>query len=260
MVVHQSNKGVGSARNIGLSFASGEIIGWVDSDDYVHEDYFEVMVKNIEEHDVDISMCDVVVEREGRFRYDYQIGNKSKSLNVLEALELLCVDDNCKSWLMNKCFKRNLFEGISFPERKVLEDYSILHEIFSKARGIFYTRETFYCYEENPTSLTHHVSLEDRWSWVYPAAERYEFIKKNWPSLKEIAFNSFIEIVDGCFITAIEQGFDIDFWSSPERKEFLNKYKHEIILNIFRGDNIMCVWRRRRFVLFSYFITYLYFH
>ena len=227
-VIHQSNKGVGAARNTGLELANGDVIGWVDSDDYVLSDYFEIMVRNIAKHSVDISMCDLVVERQGSFRYDYPIDNLSRKLTRLEALTLLCRDGNCKSWLMNKCFKRYLFEDIRFPERMALEDYSVLHKIFAKAEGVFYTKETFYNYEENPKSLTHDVTLEDRWNWVYPAAERYEFIKKHYPEIRDVASQSVINFVEDCFRLSMKQGVKASFWRDGKRRGFLRNYAKEL--------------------------------
>ncbi|MDE7056398.1 MAG: glycosyltransferase family 2 protein, partial [Lactobacillus sp.] len=53
-VIHQPNKGVASARNTGLSAASGEWIAWVDSDDLVSASYIKTLKKCIASIDADI--------------------------------------------------------------------------------------------------------------------------------------------------------------------------------------------------------------
>lgn len=56
-VVHKENGGLSDARNAGMDISTGDYIGFVDSDDYVDEDMFEILVNALEEHDADISCC-----------------------------------------------------------------------------------------------------------------------------------------------------------------------------------------------------------
>lgn len=55
-VIHKTNGGVVSTRKAGLKKASGEFVGWVDSDDWIEDDYFEKMVKSQQQADADIVM------------------------------------------------------------------------------------------------------------------------------------------------------------------------------------------------------------
>ena len=48
-VFHQNNKGVSSARNIGLNKATGEWITFIDSDDYVNKRYLENLISHVDE-------------------------------------------------------------------------------------------------------------------------------------------------------------------------------------------------------------------
>lgn len=56
-VIHKKNGGVSSARNAGISVATGEFITFFDSDDYVKEDYLQRMIQSIEENNADLSVC-----------------------------------------------------------------------------------------------------------------------------------------------------------------------------------------------------------
>ena len=56
-VIHKPNGGLSDARNAGLDVATGDYIGYVDSDDYIEPDMFEILLTNIEEHQADISCC-----------------------------------------------------------------------------------------------------------------------------------------------------------------------------------------------------------
>lgn len=56
-VVHKENGGLISAWVAGTKASSGEFVGYVDSDDYVLEDYFQVLMQPVQEYDCDISIC-----------------------------------------------------------------------------------------------------------------------------------------------------------------------------------------------------------
>ena len=56
-VIHKENGGVSSARNSALDIASGDYIGFVDSDDWIEPDMYEILIKNAKKYDADISRC-----------------------------------------------------------------------------------------------------------------------------------------------------------------------------------------------------------
>lgn len=62
VVIDKENKGVSSARNAGLMVASGEYIGFVDSDDWVQPNMFESTYNLATQYGADIVMCNFVVE------------------------------------------------------------------------------------------------------------------------------------------------------------------------------------------------------
>lgn len=74
IVIHKENQGLSASRNIGIEKATGEYITFVDSDDYILEDMYETLYKNLIRNDADISMCKYQYVKEQqkidfRFRY-----------------------------------------------------------------------------------------------------------------------------------------------------------------------------------------------
>lgn len=64
-VIHKSNGGVSSARNVGLDHAHGEIICFVDSDDTISPRMIETLMEALEANDAGIAICDAVTIRPG---------------------------------------------------------------------------------------------------------------------------------------------------------------------------------------------------
>lgn len=59
-VVHKKNGGLSDARNAGMAVATGEYISFIDSDDYVSDDFFECLLDVMNKENSDIAECSVV--------------------------------------------------------------------------------------------------------------------------------------------------------------------------------------------------------
>ena len=60
-VIHKENGGLADARNAGMNIATGDYIGFVDSDDWIEPNMYEVLLKNALKYDADISRCGLSV-------------------------------------------------------------------------------------------------------------------------------------------------------------------------------------------------------
>ena len=73
-VIHKKNAGVSAARNSGLDLASGDYIGFVDGDDTVDEEMFEILINNAIKYDADISHCGYKMVFPSRIDYYHNTG------------------------------------------------------------------------------------------------------------------------------------------------------------------------------------------
>lgn len=178
-IFHKENKGVGSARNLGLVNAIGEYIMFVDSDDYMLPSMLEVMLSTLESKKADLVVCGTTETGGGYWRpiadVDYSINQLKKNFVSLLHTELLS-----PPW--NKIYKKEIIgsnrfcEDISFGE-----DLLFNIQYLEKCENISFIKESpFFHEKENENSLVvkfnrnRLLDIEKVWVVVDRFSERKE--------------------------------------------------------------------------------------
>lgn len=171
-VVHQKNKGVSSARNLGISMAKGEYIAFVDSDDYVEENLCSDTYKTAVKYDADIVVFGGEVFSETEVNDEYLQGAYQFFRENLDVKKSFHVDDSVNaliqcngSWplIWNKLYKKELvLASGGFTEELALgEDEVFLFSVFPLAKRIIYIEEKYYHYLRNrPESATDRLVMD----------------------------------------------------------------------------------------------------
>lgn len=110
-VIHKANGGVTSARLRGVQEANGEYIGFVDGDDTIDEDMYELLVANAEKYDADISHCGYKMVFPSRTDL-YHGSGKIIEQNTFVGLKDLLDGSLVEPGLCNKIYRKALFEDI----------------------------------------------------------------------------------------------------------------------------------------------------
>lgn len=171
-VFHRKNGGLSDARNFGIKKASGEIIAFVDSDDFVDEEYIGVMYGKMTRKDVDVVVCG----------YNFVKPKKDVLSGKNAAIKLLTEHENIDIVAWNKLYRKSLFADneIWFPKSKKHEDTLTTYKVLSKARKVVYLDETLYFYNERPGSITKTEKIEERLTMRELAAEEaVSYFKKD---------------------------------------------------------------------------------
>ena len=112
MVIHTKNQGVTAARLAGVAQASGEWIGFVDGDDEIEPDMYELLLKNAERYGADISHCGYqMVFVDGRISYFHNTGclvQQDRTTGLKDLLDGTMVEPG----LCNKLFRKTLFQSL----------------------------------------------------------------------------------------------------------------------------------------------------
>ena len=191
----KENGGAASARNLGLKKASGKYIGFVDSDDMIHEDMFKVLYENLVNNNADLSICEVV-----RFKDipNYTNENDIVIYDKIEALKVLLEDRKICSYSVNKLCKKNLLKDIKYPENKLQEDVGTIYKFIINAEKIVYSNSQLYGYYEREESVTKSITSK----FIY---DYFEMIEKRYNDLQKYNINSYlilnkVNVILGSFI------------------------------------------------------------
>ena len=165
-VIHKENGGLSSARNAGLKVATGDYIGFVDSDDYVHPEMFEKLYNRIIRDRSDICICShYTVDKsdninEHFFRNIPEILDKDKILNYL-ILPLIGADkerneSEIEGFVWRNLYRRELIREYEFKSERqyFAEDIVSDLELYIKCKQISILNECLYYYRYNGESLS----------------------------------------------------------------------------------------------------------
>lgn len=208
-VFHQSNAGVSAARNYGIQVSSGEYITFVDSDDYVEINMFELLIPIFHNASVDVVVSNLFFENEdGSIYFDSHYKN-----GIIEKEEFakgLLMERSISGYCCNKIYKRSSIvnNNIKFSSKlRVLEDNFFNDQILLKQKKliVYYVDDKFYHYVKHSSSISN----------SFFSTIKYDYLK---------ARSKEIEIFDIL-------GFDtnllmIDYCAAYIRMKYLSKINH----------------------------------
>jgi glycosyltransferase involved in cell wall biosynthesis len=135
-------KGTADARNRGLDAVTGDYIAFVDGDDYIKSDMIEVMVSAANKHNAGVSVVGKYYLYENCA--DGTEENTERVLTVCDAFKIILYQEGFFLHLWDKLYKRELFDGVRFPDGKLVEDRQMAHRILSGADKIVYNSASKY--------------------------------------------------------------------------------------------------------------------
>lgn len=224
IIYNEKNYGLSYSRNVGLKYASGDFIGYIDSDDYIDLDYYEKLMVSIEENKSEIALCDMKVVYEDTGAEQISKCYTGEAFNLYNVINNGLVASAC-----NKLFKKDLISKYKFAEGKVNEDIAVVIPSLVNAKKISYAK-TFYYYVQRGGSIQNSGFSDKRFDIFTGVETTLERIKDNdaYEKLKDaIIFNQLIVLL--FYVIPKETNF-------IKRGQILKKY-HNFIIKYNIKDN-----------------------
>lgn len=177
-VIHKSNGGLSSARNAGLSCATGEWILYVDSDDYILNDSCERLIAVGAKYDCDIVSADAIREFNGG--QEYMVHGSLADGECYTSRDFILKTVKPCEWYAPACFnlyKRSFLieNNLFFVEGLLHEDLEMQPRVFLAAKTVAYCAYPFYRYVDRASSIMNASKVDERVNAV-------EWIYSNWKS------------------------------------------------------------------------------
>ncbi len=229
-VIHKANGGLSDARNVGISKAKGRYIGFVDSDDYIKEDMYEILLNLIKKYDADVSICNLYDVIDG----NECIRNKENGIREYSRLDILkkvLLDKNIQSYAWNKLYEKELFDEIKYPIGKKYEDIGTTFYLFEKCNKIVVTSEPEYYYLKRADSLVNNVTESTILDYTEIIIQRYLYIKQNIKELRK--YNNYY--LAKTLITAHNDIENLENISEEMQQRYKKLY--ELVLEIIKSNS-----------------------
>jgi len=225
----KENGGLSDARNYGFERASGKLIGFVDSDDWITADMYQSLASDMKKYNADISTCGFVMVSNFDGTSDLQKSKETEVFSREEAIRHLFDNDKFANFAWNKLYKRELFDGVRFPFGKKMEDLGTTYKLFLKSNKITFNPQKHYKYFQRDNSILHKVTkgfYEDK---LQLSLERYKNLRQVYPGMEESVL-FFLNTLHEC-LPYVEPSTALFMDAVGELKEIDNKYIHCLTRN-----------------------------
>ena len=175
-VIHKENGGLSDARNRGIDEASSNLIGFIDSDDYIDEDMYETLYRQMVASKADLSMCG-----------HYDVYHQIPELMPEEAIKMVMEAKILSVTAVNKLYKKALFEQLRFRIGKIAEDAFIMVDLIHQCSKIVATNEKKYYYVHRENSITTQKFSLKFLNVIEAYEQNAKIISENYPDLYDVA-------------------------------------------------------------------------
>jgi len=230
IIINQDNMGVSKARNAGLQSATGEYIGFVDSDDFLEPDMYEVMYNHLEKEQADLCRIKAFIyNRDGRIE---EIAKERNTFIYRTELEIMnaYLKNELKIAVWDKLFKTETVKNLKFDDKLFNEDAAYVWETCLNSKKVVMDTKQLYHHIKRPVnSLTSTPFGEHNLTLFKYSKDNFNKLITGRPELEEQAYLFYF---NGLFHLLKVYKRDWD------NNNLLNLYKEEI-LNIINELNFI---------------------
>lgn len=240
-VIHKPNGGLSDARNVGATQAQADLIGFVDSDDYVAPTMYQRLYQEMTGERADLAYCGLYHVIDGKEIPDYKVTTGKVLSNRDELVEKALCSDNITLHAWNKLYKKDLILKHPFPVGRTYEDAFFAIPYFldcQKAVGIM---DPLYYYVKREGSIVNSTYSQKDMNVILAHDTNFELLKDNLrfiPGAKYRLYWSRFYVLDKML-----QARDFD---DHEQKQAIIKYLRHHYLDIMKNPYVK---KKRKLVM-----------
>lgn len=179
IVVDKKNGGLVSARKAALDMATGDFVSFVDGDDWIHPQLFEILLTVQEKTKADAVICNY----KWCFEFTEPIEMEAEKISYKESDSSAVLNDwNSRIHIGGRIFSRELLPKIALPNYiNMGEDtaFNLLFLFSKRDTRVALVAEALYCYYQRENSIVHTVSHAGKINVALFFVEHYNEIKNN---------------------------------------------------------------------------------
>ena len=181
------NGGLSDARNYGLERVSAEVVGFVDSDDYIDLDMFRYLYEQKQKTSSQIAVGGVKMVTNDGSVYQTRAVPQECVYDRHDTIAEVLYSKRVLNAVTNKIFDIGLFRGIRFPVGKVFEDAFIIYDLLQQTTSVAFTNQVFYYYRFNQQSISHKSFSVREFDRIEASLKKVDFVRKQYPDLLGLA-------------------------------------------------------------------------
>ena len=186
-VIHKDNGGLSDARNAGLKIASGDYIGFVDSDDYIREDMYELLLYDMIKNSSDISACGVECFFDDNTNAYPLTSRDTIVLDTSNAVKAILEETTLKQPVWYKLYKRSVIENLQFSVGKYHEDVFWSYKAIGNAKSVSIFPDACYFYRQRNDSIMGTDFSDKHFDSIDAKIERIYYISERFPEHLDLA-------------------------------------------------------------------------
>ena len=191
-VIHKKNGGLSDARNAGLDIAKGDYIGFVDSDDYIAPEMYEILINRIMQDYSDMACCNYYFVNENGTLCSSKKNDLPIRDELINPYNFLKRYSEESDWYYvvawNKLYRNTLFDELRYPKGKVNEDAFLIYPLVDKCQWISCVHNPMYFYVQRDDSIMAQSFNEKSLDYGEALIEQYKYAKKiNHVELRDFA-------------------------------------------------------------------------
>lgn len=198
-VIRKENGGVGPARNAGLDAMHGDYVGFVDADDWIDPEMYEVLLQRMIAENAQISCCGTAIvtgeKITGYFNPDMDVQFTAGGADAQsELIRCSCITNA----MWDKLYSAEMFDGLR-QKNVYMEDMAMQHLLVARAKRVTYTARPMYYWYQSENSITRGHFTTRFFEWITSTKERLAFYQEHFPACVPEAYNSISAFVWICF-------------------------------------------------------------